>query len=155
MWAEDYYIDLTPKQSQTITTIFKDANTLQDIGRIIKRHFNYESHPRSIREAMLDINTTLQTRQGNCADLTLLYFLGCRSKGWKVEIVTGDINGGSHFWNKVQINGTWYFSDITAYNVGWESNGVPFNPGPVNWINGFEYVERDNDAYTTWLTGGK
>ncbi len=57
-------------------------------------------------------NVTLAAATGVCQDYTELFQAMCQRAGIPCEMMTGDA-GGPHAWNRVYLDGTWYYVDCT------------------------------------------
>lgn len=77
-----------------------------------------------------------------CQGYALTFEAFMDTLGIETEYVRGTANGGGHAWNKVKIDGTWYWIDVT-----WD-DPVPDSPGIVYWYNYFliseEQMNRDH-----------
>ena len=77
-------------------------------------NFDYESDIRVF-------TTCIETGKANCEGFSQMYRVMCDEVGIHCELVSGDtIDDGEdrwdHMWNRVLIDGTWYYMDITWYD---------------------------------------
>ena len=76
----------------------------------------------------------LKEGQGVCQGYALLNYKMMKETGLPVRIIDGNVSGGPHAWNLVQINNYWYHLDVT-----W-NDPLPNSPGQVN----YNYFLRNN-----------
>jgi transglutaminase/protease-like cytokinesis protein 3 len=55
------------------------------------------------------------TGQGQCMTYAMMFDEMCNTVGIECEYITGTA-GGYHAWNKVKLNGKWYWVDVTWYD---------------------------------------
>ena len=53
------------------------------------------------------------TRQGDCAGIASAFYVLCKAKKIPVRYVIGWTRSGCHAWNRVKVNGKWYWIDCT------------------------------------------
>ena len=59
-----------------------------------------------------------ETRTGDCAAIASAFYVLCKAKQIPVRYVIGwtsGKNGGCHAWNRVKVNGRWYWIDATQH----------------------------------------
>lgn len=60
--------------------------------------------------------------KAECDGYSDAFYLLCSLAGIKVGLQYGYIENGTHQWNTVMINGSWYFTDVTWDDVDYSSN---------------------------------
>lgn len=53
------------------------------------------------------------TRQGDCAGIASAFYVLCKVKHIPVRYIIGWTSDGCHAWNRVKVNGRWYWIDCT------------------------------------------
>ncbi len=76
--------------------------------------------------------------KGVCQGYALLAYKMLQQTGIPVRIIVGDVKGGGHAWNLVQISNQWYHLDVT-----W-NDPTPNRPGQVR----YSYFLRNNTIST-------
>jgi len=69
-----------------------------------------------------DALSGFKTKKGQCMTYALMFEVMCEVSGIQTEYVSGTANGGAHGWNKVKIDGKWYWVDSTWNDAGSKSN---------------------------------
>lgn len=52
-------------------------------------------------------------RQGDCAAISAAFYVLCKAKGIPVRYIIGWADGNCHAWNRVLVDGQWYWIDCT------------------------------------------
>ena len=68
----------------------------------------YVPHIKTAREVFT-------TRQGDCAGISAAFYVLCKAKHIPVRYVIGWGEGTCHGWNRVKINGRWWWVDCTLH----------------------------------------
>ena len=56
-----------------------------------------------------------ETRTGDCAAIAAAFYVLCKAKQIPVRYVIGWTRSGCHAWNRVKVNGRWYWIDATQH----------------------------------------
>ena len=51
--------------------------------------------------------------KANCSGFADAFYMLCKMAGFSVDKVTGELSGGGHVWNTIEIDGRWYMVDAT------------------------------------------
>lgn len=70
------------------------------------RKTEYVSHVKTARDVF-------ERRQGDCAGISSAFYVLCKKNGIPVRYVIGWTETNCHAWNKVKVNGKWYWCDAT------------------------------------------
>jgi len=70
------------------------------------RRTKYKAHVKTARQVFT-------TRQGDCAGIASAFYVLCKAKHIPVRYVIGWVADGSHAWNRVMLNATWYWIDCS------------------------------------------
>ena len=70
------------------------------------RRTSYEAHKKTARDVF-------QNRSADCAGIAEAFYVMCRKNKIPVRYCIGWCEAGCHAWNRVKINGKWYYVDCT------------------------------------------
>lgn len=80
----------------------------------------------AVRSYTPDTGAVLEKGKGICYDLAALFAAMCRSQNVPCAIVRGYLNGESHAWNVVWVDGAWHPVDMTR-SASWRTNAASFS----------------------------
>lgn len=103
VWAEGY--------REQLTVITADRDKFEAIVKIVCDTITYDES-----YATLVDNYTYRDGKGVCEDYARSVMALCQVAGIPCTYETGYAYGYAHGWNKVTLNGTDYYSDITSYD---------------------------------------
>lgn len=61
----------------------------------------------------INVYSALKTSKTVCQGYSMTAYKMMKYAGLECRIIEGTLNGGEHVWNKVKVNGIWYYLDIT------------------------------------------
>lgn len=61
----------------------------------------------------INVYSALKTSKAVCQGYSMTAYKMMKYAGLECRIVEGTLNGGEHVWNKVKVNGIWYYLDVT------------------------------------------
>lgn len=84
------------------------GSTKQKVRKIYKycTKTTYKAHVKTAHEVF-------QYRQGDCAGISSAFYVLCKVNHIPCRYVIGWTKSNCHAWNRVRINGTWYWIDCT------------------------------------------
>lgn len=108
------------KAAELCAGITDDSAKAVAIHNYIAANFVYDydfaANVRSgaVKNYVPNTNGILSAQKGVCYDFSALYAAMCRSQGIPCTVEKGYLDGKYHAWNKVHIDDTWEFVDLTA-----------------------------------------
>lgn len=91
--------------------------TLRDLNQAYPKPENYSS-------ADYDVMAAILAGSGVCQNYAELYKLLCDIAGINCRLEAGKVDGVSHAWNLVEIDGTWYHVDTTWADTNSDYEGL-------------------------------
>ena len=61
----------------------------------------------------INVYSALNTSKAVCQGYSMTAYKMMKYAGLECRIIEGTLNGGEHIWNKVKVNGIWYYLDVT------------------------------------------
>ena len=107
---QEEYIDkkATEIVNSIITDNMTDVEKVNKINQYCCQHMTYD-----FKFNGMSAYSALTSGETVCQGYSMSAYKLCEKAGIKCEIVVGSVNGGSHSWNKVFVNGKWSYLDIT------------------------------------------
>lgn len=89
---------------------FKAKGNRKQIVRKIYKYCKSTEYKIHVKYA----SNVFKDRQGDCAGIASAFYVLCKAKGIPVRYVIGWDDGYCHAWNRVKIDGKWYWIDATC-----------------------------------------
>lgn len=70
----------------------------------------------------ISVYNALETKKTVCQAYAMTAYKMMKYAGLEGNIVSGTLKGGEHVWNKVKVNNTWYYLDITGNDTSRSNN---------------------------------
>ncbi|MGN0656279.1 MAG: transglutaminase domain-containing protein [Ruminiclostridium sp.] len=119
----------TAEQEQTVTntlsTLYGDLNlsdsSLTDLEKVYKIYnwiasnvsYDYDNLNNEENKTKYTAYGALKDKKAVCQGFAALFYRMCLDNGIDCRIITGKADGGNHAWNIVNVDGKYYYADVT------------------------------------------
>jgi transglutaminase/protease-like cytokinesis protein 3 len=89
-----------------------DYDLLDMLTKVNSREVTDESYVDEVYDR-INVYSALKTSKAVCQGYSMSAYKMMKYAGLECRIIEGTLNGGEHVWNKVKVNGIWYYLDVT------------------------------------------
>lgn len=117
------------KAAELCANAVSDSEKVVAIHNYIAANFTYDYdlaaqiQSGAVKVYTPDTSAVLANQKGICYDMASLFAAMCRSQGVPCAIARGYLDGQSHAWNMVWVDGAWQSMDLTR-SASWKTCGT-------------------------------
>lgn len=87
-----------------------DKEKIYSLTALVEGYFEYDTSVNSFGNA-------IQTKQGDCAHYSELFYLCAKELGYDCRILAGKSGEYGHVWNLIEVGSKWYYVDATPVAI--------------------------------------
>lgn len=123
LYERNIYIkeEIAKRARQIFTKGMTVENAIKALDTYLRNNYKYDSRYGSLYYMLL-------YNGGVCEGYASLAQALCNEAGIECKYVHGTGNGGNHVWNRIKVNGKWYYVDFT-----WDKNNTKYYLSEKLW----------------------